>query len=173
MVEDPLPDSAHGGQTSCSCRSGVRAARSFSVPLARETLSRWARLSPAAQPATLAESFCLQAGPGPAGSAGEGFYAGGALRAPVMSLRLPDTQLWGRVSKASSWPGDAVCGVSMWGAHGLSAVTEAGISGLWAVKRRRPGLKAHSSAAAFRGEVILPGTSCLRYLVFLKDYHNI
>lgn len=50
-----------------------------------------------------------------------------------MSVRLPDTQLWGRVSKASSRPGDAVCGISMWGAHGLSAVIEAGISGLWAV----------------------------------------
>lgn len=173
MVEDPLPDSAHGGQTSCSCRSGVRAACSFSVLVDRETLSRWALCSPAAHPVTLAECFCLQAGPGPAGSVGEGFYGGGALRASVMSVRLPDTQFWGRVRKASSWPGDADCGVSMWGAHGLSAVTEAGISGLWAVKRRRPGLKAHSSAAAFRGEVILPGTSCLRCLVFLKDYHNI
>lgn len=125
------------------------------------------------KPVTLAECFCLEAGPGPADSTqGKRFMAVGAL-GPVVSVRLPDTQFWRLVSEASSWPGDAVCGLSTQRAHGLGAVTEVGVSRLRAVKCRSPGLKAHSSAAAFRDEAILPGTSCLRCLVFLKDYHSI
>ena len=139
----------------------------------RETLSGWALHSPAAHPVTLAKCFCLEAGPGPADSSGEGVYGGGGPGATVVLVRLPDTQFWRLVSEASSWPGDAVCGVSTQRAHGLVAVAEVGMSRLRAVKCSRPGLKPHSSAAAFREEVILPGTSCLRCLVFLKDYHSI
>lgn len=45
----------------------------------RETLSGRALHSPAAQPGTLAGCFCLEAGPGPADSTGEGPYGGGGL----------------------------------------------------------------------------------------------
>lgn len=144
----------------------------------RETLSGRALHSPAAQPVTLAGCFCLEAGPVLLIAQGKGLMEVGALwrrgtGATVMLVRPLDTQLWSPVNEASSWPGHAVCGVSTQGAHGLGAVTEAGISGLRAERCRSPGLKAHSSAAAFRGEVILPGTSCLRCRVFLKDYHGI
>lgn len=124
------------------------------------------------------DASVLKQAPVPLIAQGKGLMEAGALwrrgsGATVMLVRPLDTQLWSLVNEASSWPGHAVCGVSTQGAHGLGAVTEAGIGGLRAVRCRRPGLKAHSSAAAFRGEVILPGTSCLRCWVFLKDYHGI
>ena len=142
-MDDPIPNSSHHGQNSCSYSSGVMAASSEPV-MDRETFSSRALHSYVTYPITFAQFCWFEAGHWSRSHCrGRALQEVGTLRGHcnVCPSQLPNAQLWrGRMSETSSLPWRCcLWGISTQvGQHGgLTAITEAGISGAGVLKHSK------------------------------------